>query len=207
MKPKQYIIINLNQKESRQTRMERWRERGRWAIFTTILLLLIGTNGLVYYIGQNYSQLIAQKEAEIQNVKKEILQLREKGKNLSKADIIDLAKLESDRILWARTLQLLGQLTPEDIALTGLKYKNQRLMIEGIAVNYADQKEFEIVHNYLNALKKNRDFSKHFSRIKFSQGSIKTIRGQDIIQFVIEATVRLVPPSQQTRAPRKGITS
>lgn len=207
MKQKQYILINLNQKESRQTRMERWRERGRWAIFTVILLLLVGTNGLIYYIGQNYSRLIEQKEVEIQNVKKGILKLREKGKNLSKADIIDLAKLESNRILWARTLQLLGQLTPEDIALTGLKYKNQRLIIEGIAVNYADQKEFEIVHNYLNALKKNRDFSKHFSRIKFSQGSIKTIRGQDIIQFVLEANVRLVPPNQQTRVPRKGITS
>jgi len=170
MKPKQYIIINLNQKESRQTRIERWRERGRWAIFTIILLFLVGTNGLVYYIGQNYSQLIEQKEFEIKNVKQEILELREKGKNLSKADIVDLAKLESNRILWARTLQLLGQLTPEDIALTGLKYKNMRLMIEGIAVNYADQKEFDIVHNYLNDSKKEPGFLQAFQPDKIWPG-------------------------------------
>ena len=34
-----------------------------------------------------------------------------------------LAKLENNRFLWAENLERLGEMTPEDMSLTELKYK------------------------------------------------------------------------------------
>ncbi|SVB81153.1 uncharacterized protein METZ01_LOCUS234007, partial [marine metagenome] len=52
--------------------------------------LLLGANGLGWFIGFNYNSLIHQKNMEIDQIKEEISLLREKGKNLSKKDIMTL---------------------------------------------------------------------------------------------------------------------
>ena len=188
---KKFITINLNQSETKEARIEIWRDRVRWGIFGMIILFLLGANIGVWMIGQGYRTLIEQKQSEITQVKEDINNLRKKGKNLSKDDIISLADLEGNRYLWARYLELLGEMTPEDMALTGLKYRNKKMIIEGIGVIYQDEEQkFEIVYNFINTLKQNRDFSDNFSRIKFDQGSRKKVRGQDIYEFRIESTLK-----------------
>ena len=38
---KNFIIINLNQTDSKEAKTARWKERGRWMVFTVIVLSLI----------------------------------------------------------------------------------------------------------------------------------------------------------------------
>jgi len=199
---KKFIIINLNQTDSKEARTERWKERGRWTVFTVIVLSLIFANTSLYLIGSGYSRLIAQKENEIADVKQRIRDLRAQGKNLSKQDILSFAKLESNRTLWARNFELLGKMTPDDMALTSLKFnkRNNKLYIEGISVVYKDEEEYEIVHDYINLMKRNREFSKKFPIVKFRQGSLKKIRGQDVVHFEIEATLKTTAKKRKKRS-------
>ena len=140
--------------------------------------------------------------SEITDVKKQIQDLQAKGKNLSKQDIMSFADLESGRTLWAKNFELLGKMTPDDMALTGLKFnkRNKKLYIEGISVVYKDEEEYEVVHDYINRMKRNSEFSNRFPKIKFRQGSLKKVRGQEIVHFEVEAAIK--PSSKKKRNKR-----
>lgn len=188
---KKFISINLNQSESRETIREQWKERSRWIVFGLITFLLVFVNGETWWIGRGYSKLIDRKETEIKEVKIQISELRKEGKNLSKEDILSLAELENNRILWARNMQLIGEMTPEDMAITSMKYKKDKIIIGGVAVVYEDRKDFDIVHEYISKLKRNKLLGENFSKIKFNQGSLKKIREQSVVEFEIEAALKV----------------
>ena len=65
---KKFIKINLNQTDSKEAKTARWKERGRWMVFTVIVLSLIFANTSLFLIGSGYNRLIAQKENEIADV-------------------------------------------------------------------------------------------------------------------------------------------
>ncbi len=186
-----YILINLNQSESKETRREVWREKSRWTIFGILIALLLYVNIDLWMLGRGYSYLIQRKESEISEVKQKISELRRQGKNLSKIDILSLADLEQNRILWAKNLQLIGKMMPEDMALTSIKYRRNKILIGGIAVVYEDRKDFNIVHGFIASLKRNSKLAQNFKNIKFNQGSLNTVRGQEIVEFEIEANVKV----------------
>ena len=199
---KNFIKINLNKTDSKEVRTQRWKERARWTIFSVIILSLFTSNIIIYFIGSGYSRLIVQKKNEITDVKKQIQDLQAKGKNLSKQDIMSFADLESGRTLWAKNFELLGKMTPDDMALTGLKFnkRNKKLYIEGISVVYKDEEEYEVVHDYINRMKRKSEFSNRFPKIKFRQGSLKKVRGQEIVHFEVEAAIK--PSSKKKRNKR-----
>ena len=184
---KQYIVINLNKAESAETRIERVKERGRWVLFSVILALFVGANARVVMIGLGYNSIIDKKKKEISRLKEEINNLTTQGKNLSKYDILSFADLEQDRFLWAQNMEKMGKVTPDDIAITGLRYKREKLLIFGIALTFEDRKDFEIIDEYVQTLRNDKEFSENFSRIKYIGHNKVNIRGQDIIRFEIEA--------------------
>ena len=185
---KQYIVINLNKAESAETLQARVRERARWVIFGILIALLLGVNAKVWIISVGYDKIIDKKETEIARLKDEIDKLQSEGKNLSKDDILSFADLEQDRFLWARNLEKMGALTPDDIAITGLRYKRQKLIIKGIALTFEDRKDFEIIDEYVQTLRNNKEFSTNFSKIKYVGHSKVNVRGQEIVRFEIEAS-------------------
>ena len=187
---KDYIIINLNKAESAETRMDRIRERARWGIFSFLLVLLIGVNIQVFRVNFGYNDIINQKKMQIQRLKSEINKLESEGKNLSKEDILSFANLEQERFLWAENLEKMGSVTPDDIAITGLRFKRGKLIIKGIALTFEDRKDFEIIDEYVQTLRKNKEFSNNFKRIKYVGHSKISIREQEIIRFEIEASVK-----------------
>lgn len=187
---KHYIIINLNKAESAETRLERIREQVRWSVFGVLMLLLVSVNFQVWMISNGYNDIISQKKGEIERLKDEIDKLQSEGKNLSKADILSFANLEQDRFLWAQNLEKMGRVTPDDIAITGLRYKRGKLIIRGIALTFEDRKDFEIIDEYVQTLRKNKEFSNNFNRIKYVGHNKVNVRGQDIVRFEIEAKVK-----------------
>ena len=184
---KSFIVINLNKSESAETKLARSKEQFRWVIFSFLIILLLGVNGRVWMISAGYNGIINKKEKEISRLKSEINQLQSQGKNLSKDDILSFADLEQNRFLWAKNLEKMGTLTPDDIAITGLRYKREKLTIRGIALTFEDRKDFEIIDEYVQTLRNNKDFSLNFSKIKYVGHSKVTVRGQDIIRFEVEA--------------------
>tara|TARA_B100000212_G_scaffold110092_1_gene81891 strand:+ start:137 stop:733 length:597 start_codon:yes stop_codon:yes gene_type:complete len=188
MLDKNYIIINLNKAESAETRQARLKERFRWGTFFILVAMLVGVNGMVWSISLGYDDIIRKKETEISRLKDEIDKLQSEGKNLSKEDILSFADLEQERFLWAQNLEKMGSLTPNDIAITGLRYKRQKLVIKGIALTFEDRKDFEIIDEYVQTLRNNNEFSKNFSKIKYVGHSKVNVRGQEIVRFEIEAS-------------------
>ena len=187
---KHYIIINLNKAESAETRLARIREQVRWGIFGVLMLLLVSVNFQVWMISNGYNDIISQKKEEIERLKDEIDKLQSEGKNLSKGDILSFADLEQDRFLWAQILEKMGRVTPDDIAITGLRFKREKLIIRGIALTFEDRKDFEIIDEYVQTLRKNKEFSNNFNRIKYVGHNKVNVRGQDIVRFEIEAKVK-----------------
>ena len=187
MANKSFIVINLNKSESAETKLARSKEQLRWVIFSFLIILLLGVNGRVWMISAGYNGIINKKEKEISRLKSEINQLQAQGKNLSKDDILSFADLEQNRFLWAKNLERMGTLTPDDIAITGLRYKREKLTIRGVALTFEDRKDFEIIDEYVQTLRNNKDFSLNFSKIKYVGHSKVTVRGQDIIRFEVEA--------------------
>jgi len=190
---KKYILINLNQGESKEARQERVKEQTRWIIFAIFALVFVLLNGSIIWINQGYNKVIDQKNTEIATVNKQLIELRSQGKNISKFDIQSLAKIEENRFMWARIMEVLGNLTPEDIAITGLTYKFKKWTINGVATIYEDMKDFDIVNNYVNKLRSNKELSRNFSRIKFTEYSRGQFRGQGIIMFAVVAELKSTP--------------
>jgi len=84
----------------------------------------------------------------------------------------------------------MGRLTPDDISITGLRFKRSKLIIKGIALTFEDRKDFEIIDEYVQTLRKNKEFSNNFNRIKYVGHSKVNIRGQEIVRFEIEAAIK-----------------
>ena len=187
---KQYIVINLNKAESAETRMERVRDQVRWVVFSVLLILMLGINFQVWMVSFGYNDIIDKKQSEIGRLKEEINKLQSEGKNLSKGDIMSFADLENNRFLWAQNLEEMGRLTPDDISITGLRFKRSKLIIKGIALTFEDRKDFEIIDEYVQTLRKNKGFSNNFTRIKYVGHNKVNIRGQEIVRFEIEAAIK-----------------
>jgi len=143
----------------------------------------------VWMIGSGYNSIIKQKDNEVSRLKSDIAKLESEGKNLSKYDIMEFADLEQGRFLWAQNMEELGKLTPDDMAITGLRFKREKLIIRGIALTFEDRKDFEIIDEYVQTLRRNKTFSGNFAKIKYVGHSKITVRGQDIVRFEVEATI------------------
>ena len=187
---KTYIKINLNKAESSEVIKERRLEQTRWAMFGALVFILLILNVRVWMIGFGYNGVISKKKNQIQELKNQIQQLQSKGKNLSKNDIMSFADLEQDRFLWARNMELLGKMTPDDMAITGMRFKRDKLTIKGIALTFEDRKDFEIIDEYVQTLRDNKEFSENFTRIKYVGHQKVSVRGQNIIRFEILASIR-----------------
>jgi hypothetical protein len=187
---KTYIKINLNKAESSDVLKERALERTRWAIFGAFIFFLFIINLRVWMIGFGYNRVISKKNNQIQELRNDIMKLQSKGKNLSKNDIMSFADLEQDRFLWARNMELLGKMTPDDMAITGMRFKRDKLTIKGIALTFEDRKDFEIIDEYVQTLRANKEFSENFTRIKYVGHQKINIRGQNIIRFEIIASIK-----------------
>ena len=187
---KNYIKINLNKAESSEVLKERAIERVRWIIFSILIFSLLAVNVRSLMIGFGYNKIIKMKKTQIEKLQNQINQLKSKGKNLSKVDIMSFADLEQDRFLWARNMELLGGMTPDDMAITGMRFKRDKLTIKGIALTFEDRKDFEIIDEYVQTLRDNKEFSQNFTRIKYVGHQKINLRGQNIIRFEIVASIR-----------------
>ena len=182
------IIINLNQSFSSSEIKLKKDENTRWVYFTLILLALLGNLFWFIHINMNINQLIEQREDTIAQLGVDTEKLKQKGRiNLSKKDIENLYNVEKNRVTWADKFTEFANITPEDMAITGIVFRNNKFTINAISLINENEKEFAIVENLINTLQSSEIISKDFSNIKFKSSQRKITRGQEILVFVIEA--------------------
>ena len=183
------IKINLNQASSKAARLEQRREAIRWATFGFVLLMLLSGFGYMLYENYQFSQIIADKEAQIEEIQAQIDHLQQAGRNLAKEDILNMARLAGTRTIWADKLNALGRLIPHDMAITHLDFKDMYLDIEGISRIYPDEREFEVIDEFIDRLVNDETFSKDFEEIRFASYTQLTVMNQDVVNFEIRATL------------------
>ena len=182
------IIINLNQSYSSSEIKLKKDENTRWVYFSLILVALLGNLFWFIYINMDINQLINQREATIAQLGVDTEKLKQKGRiNLSKKDIENLYNVEKNRVTWADKFTEFANITPEDMAITGIVFRNNKFTINAISLINENEKEFAIVENLINTLQSSEIISKDFSNIKFKSSQRKITRGQEILVFVIEA--------------------
>ena len=182
------IIINLNQSYSSSEIKLKKDENMRWVYFSLILVALLGNLFWFIHINMNINQLIEQREDTIAQLGVDTEKLKQKGRiNLSKKDIENLYNVEKYRITWADKFTEFANITPEDMAITGIVFRNNKFTINAISLINENEKEFAIVENLINTLQSSEIISKDFSNIKFKSSQRKITRGQEILVFVIEA--------------------
>ena len=182
------IIINLNQSLSSSEIKQKKDENTRWVFFTFIFLALLGNLFWFIHLNLNINQLIVQREDTISQLLIDTEQLKQEGRsNLSKKDIENLYNVEKNRVTWADKFTEFANITPEDMAITGIVFRNNKFTINAISLINENEKEFAIVENLINTLQSSEIISKDFSNIKFKSSQRKITRGQEILVFVIEA--------------------
>lgn len=182
------IIINLNQSYSSSEIKLKKDENTRWVYFSLILVALLGNLFWFIHINMNINQLIEQRGSTIVQLGEDTEKLKQKGRiNLSKKDIENLYNVEKNRVTWADKFTEFANITPEDMAITGIVFRNNKFTINAISLINENEKEFAIVENLINTLQSSEIISKDFSNIKFKSSQRKITRGQEILVFVIEA--------------------
>ena len=187
------IIINLNQSFSLTEIQQKKEEKTRWFYFSFITLTLLGNLLWFIHLNMDINKLIKKRVSTITQLHDDTEKLKQKGRiNLSKKDIENLYKVEKNRITWADKFKELAVITPEDMAITRIVFRNNKFIINAISLINENEKEFAIVENLINTLQANEMISKDFSEIKFKSSERKITRGQEILVFVIEAKLNKV---------------
>ena len=187
------IIINLNQSFSLTEIQQKKEEKTRWFYFSFITLTLLGNLLWFIHLNMDINKLIKKRVSTITQLHDDTEKLKQKGRiNLSKKDIENLYKVEKNRITWADKFKELAVITPEDMAITRIVFRNNKFIINAISLINENEKEFAIVENLINTLQTNEIISKDFSEIKFKSSERKITRGQEILVFVIEAKLNKV---------------
>ena len=130
------IKINLNQTVSKAQLDQLKEEKSRWIIFGVICTLFLSTIIWFFIINNRLNYIISEREKTISDIISKTEKLKSKGKiNLSKKDINNLYKVETKRVLWADKLMALSKITPEDMAITKIEFKNKRLNLSACAAS------------------------------------------------------------------------
>ena len=185
------IKINLNQTISKAQREHVKEEKQRWMIFSLICFLFLGHLLWFAFINYRMDYVIQNRQNTIEEIIKKTEGLKKEGKiNLSKSDIKILNRLESKRMFWAPKLIALSEITPDNMAITGFEYDHKRLKISAISSVETDQKDFDVVENFMKKIDENIEFNKDFKDIKFESMQKDNAKGNEVLSFTIEAKLK-----------------
>ena len=125
-----FVLINLNKTVSNAELQELQQERKKWIIFTVITMLMVALAFWFISINSQANFIISERNNVINKLIQDTENLKNEGQiNLSKRDINNLIKTEGERIIWSEKLKILSDITPVDMAITGLEFKNLKFTI------------------------------------------------------------------------------
>jgi hypothetical protein len=199
-----HFTINLNKGEDVAEREARWTKR-REIITMTVLIIIVSVLTMVNY--QQYAAIegvVKTKEQTIIYIDKQLDSLKKTGKNISKQDVLALAKLEKERVLWTKKLLAIGELLPEDMALTYIDFKNHLLLLRFISKIERGEKEFDRVKLMIDKLRNSPMFFRDFKDMRLKEQHQTDIDEQTILSFSVLCQIEKGKRSKKGRRSRRN---
>jgi len=198
------FTINLNKGEDIAERELRWRKR-REIITLTILVLFVAVLTLINVQQyQGIEEIVATKNITINDIQRQLDSLEKTGKDISKDDVLALAKLEKERVLWTKKLLAVGELMPDEMALTYIEFKNQLLLLRFISVIKKDEKEFDRVKEMIDKLRNSPMFFHDFSEMRLKEQHQTEVEEQTILSFSVICNLQRGTESARPTARARG---
>jgi len=187
-----FYKINLNKYGELKQQIERQKKDFLNISITFLIITAVMVGGLFMLNGM-LKQKIQSRRDLLAKIKKEIKSYQVSGEYLSSNDLNRIAKVSSERIFWAKKLVALSEKTTDKIAITHFAYKNGKLSLFGITKLDKNEKEFDLIDEFIKNLKSNEHISSDFPNISFVKSSTDYEKDVEILRFQIDATVKDEP--------------
>ena len=183
------FTINLNKGEDIAEREARWRRRREVITLTVLIIAVLITTMIDIGQYQIIEGIITTKETIIRDIDRQLDSLKKTGKNISKQDVLALAKLEKERVLWTKKLLGLGTELPNEMALTYLEFKNNIFLIRFITTIKSNEKEFDKVKEMIDKLRASPMFFRDFREMRLKEQHRAEVDEQTILSFSVLCTL------------------
>lgn len=180
-----FFKINLNKYGEQKQAVLKERRTFR----TTALAFLIITAiiyGVVLYYNNIMEGKVDNRRQLLTSIKNEIKSYKENDQYLSAKDLTNIAEISTDRIFWSKKLVALSEKTSDKIAITNFSFKSDVLSIFGITRLDRDQKEFDLINEFIENLKNNEQINSDFEEIYFVKSMRDFEKDVEIIRFQID---------------------
>lgn len=184
------FTINLNKGEGEIVLRQRKQERRSFLLLFLMGLVFAVLGGITWAQNEAIDDVISSRRDKLDRIKFQLDSLKREGTNVSKDDVMALANLETERFLWARRLEVLAEVLPPGMSVTGLELANNRLFLHCIAQVDSSEKEFDIISSFVDLLKTTPDFRQGMYEIKFDKSLRKVVEDQDALMFSVECITR-----------------
>ncbi len=184
------FTINLNKGEGEIVLRQRRQERRSFLLLFLMGLVFAVLGGITWAQNEAINDVISSRRDKLERIKYELDSLKREGTNVSKDDVMALANLETERFLWARRPEVLAEVLPPGMSVTGLELNNNRLFLNCIAQVDSSEKEFDIISSFVDLLKTTPDFKQGMFEIKFDKSIRKVVEDQDALMFSVECITR-----------------
>ena len=179
------FTINLNKGEDLAEREARWRKRREIITLSVLVIFVLVLSLLNIQHYQTVESIISDKQSTIREIDRQLDSLKKTGKNISKQDVLALAKLEKERVLWTKKLLAIGETLPMEMAVTYIEFKNQLLLLRFISMINKDEKEFDRVKEIIDKLRASPLFFRDFSEMRLKEQHQTDIEDQTILSFSV----------------------
>jgi Tfp pilus assembly protein PilN len=178
-----YFKINLNKLEDTSLALKK--KRAELSLFISLAFLVLLLFSAALYINIRLSRKENAFEKTIHDLKAQIKQLQESEHFISEAEVYSLNRLNSQRVFWTKKLESLANMVGDKISLTEIKYNRGVLYIRGIAKVKRTQNNFNLVSDFLERIKADKNFTRDFRKIDFRSSSRVNFMEQDLLNFEI----------------------
>ncbi|MBC8527242.1 MAG: hypothetical protein ISS28_03675 [Candidatus Cloacimonetes bacterium] len=180
-----FFKINLNKYGELREQIKIEKKTFRVTIITFFLITIL-LYIFVILLNHNLNGKMKSRQVLLSDIKKEIKEYQVSGEYLSSKDLERLAKISTERIFWAKKLVALSEKTTDKIAITHFAFKNDILSLYGITKLDKEQKEFDLIDEFITELKKNKHISSDFPGIKFVKSRRDFEKDVEILRFQID---------------------
>ncbi|HNW99909.1 MAG TPA: hypothetical protein PLE74_00230 [Candidatus Cloacimonadota bacterium] len=180
-----FFKINLN--KFGELRLQQEAERKAFQTFVSLFVLgTILLFAVVIYLNTQLAHKLDAREHFLKQIEDQVATYEVSGDFLSKSDLDRLSDAFTDRIFWARKLVALADRTQNQIAITHFSYKRGILSLYGITKVNKNEKEFDLINNFIESLKANPQISADFKDIEFIRSNRDREKDTDIIRFQVD---------------------
>jgi hypothetical protein len=180
-----YFKINLNKYGELRRKIEREKNVFRnTAIAFGFLTLLLFVFALI--LNGSMQRKVNNRRQLLSDIRKEIKSYQVSGDFLSSNDLLRLHKISTERIFWAKKLVALSEQTTDKIAITHFSFKSDVLTLYGITKLDRNEKEFDLIDDFITKLKNNPEISSDFPEIKIVMSRKDKEKDVEILRFQID---------------------